>query len=158
MKDCLTTRKRNTGLVPFLHVAVLVCSLLFGFTVHGQTNAVAPLVAPSLPDAGVSLLRVAGALALVIGIFLGGVWLFKNWQRLALQQGRVPKLKVLETRSLGGRQAIYVLGYDQQRFLISSSPTGVSLLSHLPDAAENEVAGSSNPTFTQALAEAIKKK
>ena len=42
-----------------------------------STNAVAtPLTVPNLPDAGLSLLRVFGALALVIGVFLGGAWLF----------------------------------------------------------------------------------
>jgi flagellar biogenesis protein FliO len=93
---------------------------------------------PSLPDAGVSFIRVIGALALVIGLFLGGVWFFKNWQRLAVQRGRAPKLNILETRSLGGRQAIFVVGYNQERFLISSSPTGVNLLSHLPTVTEGE--------------------
>lgn len=154
----LTTRKRRPGAAILLGAAVLVC-FCFGSAADGQTNtAVAPLIAPSLPDAGVSLLRVAGALALVIGIFLGGVWLFKNWQRLTLQQGGGPKLKVLETRPLGGRHAIYVLGYEQQRFLISSSPSGVNLLSHLPAASENDPAAVSRPTFTQALTQALKGK
>src|SRR5579862_5035627 len=125
----------------------------FALTTRAQTNFVsAPLTPPALPDAGVSFLRVMGALALVIGLFLGGVWLFKNWQRLAIQRGRAPKLSVLECRSLGGRHAIYVIGYEQQRFLISSSPGGVSLLSHLPVAGETtEPESSSKPTFTQAL-------
>ena len=159
MNDCLTTRKRRPGAAAFFNAAVLVCSFVFGLTAYGQTNsAAAPLIAPALPDAGVSLLRVAGALALVIGIFLGGVWLFKNWQRLALQQGGGPKLRVLETRPLGGRHAIYILGYEQQRFLISSSPSGVSLLSHLPAATENDPANVSKPTFTQALTQALKGK
>ena len=38
-------------------------------------------------------------------------------------------MNVLETRSLGGRQAIYVIGYEQERFLIASSPAGVNFLS-----------------------------
>lgn len=126
-----------------------------------QTNYVStPLVAPSLPDAGVSFLRVMGALALVIGIFLGGVWLFKNWQRLALQRGHAPKLSILETRSLGGRHAIYVIGYDQERFLIASSPGGVNLLSHLPAATAGDTSAPAGtpPTFTQALSQALKGK
>ena len=101
-----------------------------------------------------------GALALVIGLFLGGVWLFKNWQRLAIQRGRAPKLSVLETRSLGGRHAIFVIGYEQERFLIASSPAGVNLLSHLPAATEtaSDAGNSPKPTFTQALGEALKGK
>lgn len=139
------------------------CLFFFALTAEAQTNyTAAPLVAPSLPDAGVSLLRVMGALTLVIGIFLGGVWLFKNWQRLAIQRGRAPKLSVLETRSLGGRHAIYVVGYDQQRFLISSSPGGVNFLSHLPAATESETPAAAGntpaPTFTQALSQVLKGK
>lgn len=101
-----------------------------------------------------------GALALVIGIFLGGVWLFRNWQRLAVQRGRAPKLNILETRSLGGRQAIFVVGYERERFLISSSPGGVNLLSHLPSVVEGETAAKSSPapSFTQALTQVLKGK
>lgn len=100
------------------------------------TNTAGAAPMPSLPNASLSVLRVFGALALVMGIFLGGVWMFRNWQRLARQHGRQPRLNILESRSLGGRQAIFVVGYQQQRFLVSSSPSGVSLLSHLPDAVE----------------------
>jgi flagellar biogenesis protein FliO len=128
-----------------------------------ETNSVAaPLVAPSLPDAGLSIVRVFGALVLVIGIFLGGIWLFKNWQRLAVQRGRAPKLNVLESRSLGGRHAIYVVGYNQERFLISSSPGGVNLLSYLPTATEGEpdatAKNSPVPSFAQALTQVLKGK
>jgi len=46
-------------------------------------SAAAPVTAYSHSDTTLPLLNVMGALALVIGIFLGGVWLFRNWQRLA---------------------------------------------------------------------------
>ncbi len=133
----------------------------FALTASAETNSTAGLlVPPSLPDAPVSFFRVMGALALVIGLFLGGVWLFKNWQRLAIQRGRAPKLSVLECRSLGGRHAIYVIGYEQERYLIASSPAGVNLLSHLPAATEaaSEAGNSPKPSFTQALGQALKGK
>jgi flagellar biogenesis protein FliO len=98
-------------------------------------NNVSP-ISSALPDMGASLLRVAGALVLVIAVFLGGVWLFKNWQRLTLRKGVAPKLNVLEVRSLGQRQAIYVVAYEQQRMLLASSSAGVTLLSHLPSVEE----------------------
>jgi flagellar biogenesis protein FliO len=88
----------------------------------------------ALPDMGASLLRVTGALGLVIALFLGGVWLFKNWQRLALRKGAAPKLAVLEIKSLGQRQSLYVVGYEQQRMLLASSAAGITLVSHLPEA------------------------
>jgi flagellar biogenesis protein FliO len=48
-----------------------------------------------------------------------------------VRRGQVPQLNVLEVRSLGGRHALYVVGYEQERFLIASSPAGISLVSHL---------------------------
>ena len=128
-----------------------------------STNSAATIItAPVLPDASLSLLRVFGALALVIGLFLGGVWLFKNWQRLTVQRGHAPKLNILETRSLGGRHAVFVIGYEQERFLIASSPAGVNLLSHLPNTVEEETPSPEKnppaPSFAQALARVLKGK
>jgi flagellar biogenesis protein FliO len=147
----------------YIPTAIGCALFFFALSTRAQTNYVSsPLVAPSLPEPSVSILRVMGALALVIGLFLGGVWFFKNWQRLTIQRGRAPKLSVLETRSLGGRHAIYVIGYEQERFLISSSPGGVNLLSHLPPATGNETvtnAGTpSTPSFAQALSQVLKGK
>jgi flagellar biogenesis protein FliO len=101
-----------------------------------------------------SMFRMAGAFLLVIGIFLGFVWLVRNWQRLNVQRGVAPKLSVLEMRSLGARQAIYVVGYEQERFLVAASPSGVNLLSHLPAAPEGEAGSATKgppPSFTEAL-------
>lgn len=124
------------------------------------TNSI--VTAPAFPETGASLLRVTGALALVLGLFLGGVWFFKNWQRLSIQRGSRPKLNILETRSLGARQAVFVVGYEKQRFLVATSSAGVNLLSHLPDSeiAENETAEKTNGPmpFAQALAQVLKKK
>jgi flagellar biogenesis protein FliO len=133
------------------------------YRVLAQTTNLAgggPLTAPELPGVGPSLLRVLGALALVIGIFLGGVWLFRNWQRLIRAPGHTPKLNIIETRPLGGRQTLYVVGYEQERFLLASSPSGVSLLTHLPDATEVEAppAGKASPSFPLVLAQMLKGK
>ena len=102
----------------------------------------------------------AGALALVVALFLGGVWLFRNWQRLTVQRGKAPKLNVLEVRSIGPRHALYVVGYEQQRFLLSSAPTGIAMLTALPPATVNEAAAHAapatlparTPTFAETLA------
>jgi len=79
-----------------------------------------------------SLVRVLGAMALVIAVFLGGLWLVRSWQRMTIQRGCAPKLSVLEVKSLGQRHALYVVGYEDQRLLLSASPSGVSMLTHLP--------------------------
>jgi flagellar biogenesis protein FliO len=133
--------RRIAGLLPVLFLGVL--------NLQG-----AELPAPTpLPDTGAALVRVLGALLLVFALLFGGVWLVKNWQRLALRKGRTPRLRLLEAQSLGGRQGVYVIAYEQQRFLVAASPSGVSLLSHLPEL-EAGAAGESLPapvSFMQAL-------
>jgi flagellar biosynthetic protein FliO len=117
------------------------------------------LGSPALPDAGPSLLRVFGALALVLGLFLGGAWLVRNGRLSLFGQGRASRLNVLETRSLGARQALYVVAYGQERFLIGSTPAGINLLSHLATNAEMDdaapQASPANPSFSQALVQVL---
>jgi len=122
-------------------------------------GAATPLTAPALPDPSISLIRVLGALALVIGLFLGGVWVIRNWQRVGGQRGHAAKLSVLETRSLGNRHVIYVVGYERERFLIASSPGNVNLLSHLSAATDEVTPGTQTPpSFAQALTQVLKGK
>jgi flagellar biogenesis protein FliO len=114
---------------------IAFCWLLGSLNTIAQTNLLStnlPATSPALPEAGFSIVRVFGALVLVLALFLGGVWLFKNWHRLAGKRARCQNLQLLESRSLGGRHALYVVGYQGQRLLLASSPTGVSLISHLP--------------------------
>jgi len=110
------------------------------------------------PDMLGPVLRMGGALALVIGLFLTGVWLFKNWQRLTRRRGALPKLSVLEVKSLGQRQAIYVVGYEQQRMLLASSPAGVVLLSHLPEADEVKTIPATRLSFAEAFQQVLARK
>jgi flagellar biogenesis protein FliO len=119
-----------------------------------------PPASPGLPDASFSVIRVFGALMLVLGLFLAGVWLFRNWQRLALRRGQPSQLQILEMKSLGGRHALYVVGYQQQRLLLASSPAGVALVSHLPavGATEVEPAKLSSEDFVQVLQQAVQAK
>ena len=143
--------------------------MLFGVMVLSTTVASAeatntlavPAPAPVVPDIGLSFLRVMGALAIVLALFLGGVWLFRNWQRVMIRGGRMPKLNVLEARSLGGRQSIYVVAYEQERFLLASSPNGVNFLSHLPASSETSSlpeGTAAAPSFAQALTQVLKGK
>jgi flagellar biogenesis protein FliO len=88
-----------------------------------------------LPDAGLSAIRTLAALVIVLSLFFGGVWLYRHSQRLGWRKTGLPKLAILESRPLGNHYALYVVGYEQQRLLIGSSPAGLSLLSQLPAAA-----------------------
>src|SRR5688500_4772256 len=81
----------------------------------------------------VSVFRMLGSLALVIGLFFGAAWLFKNGARFKVAGSSQRKLQVIEAKSLGARQAVYVIGYENQRMLIGSTASGLALLTHLPD-------------------------
>lgn len=111
---------------------------------------------PAGPSVIFSLLRLGGALALVLAVFFAGLWLFRNWERLTARGRRAaPRLRVLEARSLGARNAVYVVGYERQRFLLAAAPGGVSLLAALPEAAAEEPAAAAPPSFADALARAL---
>jgi len=143
--------------VPFYAVLVLTPFLLSAAPLL-STNL--PTISPALPDASFSVIRVFGALVLVLGLFLGGVWLFKNWQRMTLHRGRSSQLQIVEMKALGGKHALYVVGYQQQRLLLACSPAGVSLVSHLPaddsTPVPSQAVGGEN--FMQALQHAVQAK
>ncbi len=151
----LPGRRRWPGLCLLLTLVAQACL--------AQTNEVVSASArpDAMPNAGASVLRVFGAFALVTALFFVGVWLFRNWQRFAFRKGGAPRLNVIEVKSLGQRHAIYVVGYDQQRMLLSSSPGGVTLLSHLPnadEAAQLVVPESPRPNFAEALRQVLGRK
>ncbi len=159
----ITLRKQGRVALGLL---ILIGSATFAFATDltspvVSTNALPP--APPLaemPSAASSLFRVLGALALVLAVFFGGIWLFRNWQRTVIAKGHAPKLSVLETKSLGQRHAIYVVGYEQQRLLVAASPSGVTMLTTLPAAevdATEEVPVVKN-NFTDALRQALQRK
>ena len=118
-------------------VLVFAALLLARSALAETTNSV-PL-GGELPNLGLSAVRALGALALVLAIFFGGVWAFRNSQQMAWRKGGTPKLAILESRPLGNRFALHVVGYEQQRLLIGSSPAGITLLSQLPPGAEAAV-------------------
>jgi flagellar biogenesis protein FliO len=140
-------------------LVLVLASFAFNAAAQTTTNSI-PTLLPT-PEIGPSLLRVGGALALVLALFLGGVWLFRNWQSLVLRRGTKARLNIVEARSLGGRHAIYVVGYEHERFLIASSPAGVSLLSHLApasDAPPTEPPAQPTQSFGETLSRMLKGK
>jgi flagellar biogenesis protein FliO len=146
--------------------AGLVATACVAQKAFAQTNLTSASVAHELPDSAsglFSLLRVLGALALVFAIFFGGLWLFRNWQRAFVNKGRAPRLDVLEVKSLGQRHALYVVGYENQRMLVASSPAGITMLTTLPDDELNATNATDSgnrhkPGFTEALRFALQRK
>jgi flagellar biogenesis protein FliO len=65
----------------------------------------------------------------------GGLDVF--WRALISRARARPKsLALVESSALGDRRFVSVVQFERQRFLIGSSPSSVTLLAQLPDAAE----------------------
>jgi len=111
------------------------------------------------PSLTVSLLRLVGGMVFIFALLFGGLWLVRNSRRLVSPNARAPRLSVLEMKSLGQRQALYVIGYEQQRMLVASSPAGFVLLANLPQADPAEAGqAQASPNFAEALIHAITRK
>jgi len=128
--------------IPCLVIALqILLALASALTCFAQPVAVpAPAALAGSGSAALALFRVVGALALVLTLFFVGLWVWRNWQRLVITKGRMPKLAVCEVKSLGARHTLYVIGYERQRMLVAASPTGITLLTALPPAAVAEEA------------------
>jgi flagellar biogenesis protein FliO len=117
-----------------------------------ETNSVVLTGGEPLSGVGTSVIRVLGALAVTLSVFFAGVWLFRNWQRLVARPGRTPALQLLECRALGGRQSLWVVAYEGQRMLLASSPSGISLIAHLPAAEVSDLPNLPAPSIDFASA------
>lgn len=85
-----------------------------------------------------SFFRVLLSLVVVICIFLGGVWLFKNRLNVSSHGAVSGKLKILESKFIGNRQGLVVVAYGEKRMLLGTSTTGITALGDLPDLSEEE--------------------
>jgi len=77
------------------------------------------------------MLRIFGALLIVLAILLGGAWWFRNSRMFGLMPAQSSHLDVIETRSLGSRHSLHVVEYGSKRFLIADSPAGTNYLTDL---------------------------
>jgi flagellar biogenesis protein FliO len=113
----------------------------------------------AVPSMGVAVFRMVGSLALVIGLFFAGAWLFRNMHRFKAGNTNLRKLQVLEGKSLGPRQALYVVAYEEQRLLIGASAQGLTLLTHLPEGEVQPTAErAASVPFGEALMQALGRK
>ncbi len=77
------------------------------------------------------MIRIVGALMIVMAVLLGGAWWFRKSRLFGLVPVQSSHLSVIETRSLGSRHALHVVEYGSKRFLIADSPAGTNYLTDL---------------------------
>jgi flagellar biogenesis protein FliO len=100
-------------------------------------DAAAPALGPAgtgLPALGASVIRLFGGLAVVLALLLGGWYWLRRGPGFLRRSGAAPSLRVLEAKSLGGRQTLFVVGYERQRLLLGSTPGGIVFLAPLAEA------------------------
>jgi flagellar biosynthetic protein FliO len=138
-----------------IRLGLLLLTLVFTFGAE-TAPAVQTFTAPSM---GAAVFRMIGALVFVLALFFGAAWLFRNGHRFKGGTHANRKLQVLEAKSLGPRQAIYVVGYEQQRLLIGATAQGLTLLTHLPEGAAQSQEQTVVPvSFGEALMHALGRK
>ena len=109
-------------------------------------------------DPMTSLLRVVGGLLLVLALLIGGALYFKKSKFFAQYHSASARLRILETRSLGLKSNLLVVGYERNRYLLSISPTGVQLLTALPEASSEESGSPGGASFEERLKSAEEKR
>jgi flagellar biosynthetic protein FliO len=138
-----------------LVLAALVCRCACAIAATAPTNSLALEVTPP-PGLGLSFLRLLGALALVLALFFAALWAMRRWRGFPMA-GRDAALRIVETRSIGPRNSLLVVGYHRQRFLLGVSPAGIHLVSALPEADAAEAAPPP-PSFGEALRQVLTQK
>lgn len=115
-----------------------------------ETNNVSKLDSAS-DDLIELLLKLVAAFSVVIGVLLLGAWCFRKSRLFSLYRTGPAQLRILETRSLGYRNSLFVVGYQDRRYLLAASSTHVNLVSQLPDAEGEDSPESSDHTFAEQL-------
>ena len=87
------------------------------------------------------VIRILGALLVVVAILLGGAWWFRKSRLFGLVPASQSNLKIIETKALASRHALHVVEYGEKRFLIADSPAGTNFLTNLDGLADELLDG-----------------
>ena len=138
--------------------ALLVVSLTVAIQAASLETNTVPRLSESTGDFLEKSLQMIGAFIFVISVFILGAWLFKRSRFFSLYKGSQSQLQILESRSLGYRNSLLVVGYNQHRFLLATSTTGVSLICPLPDASPSPQPVPAPSAFSDQLKSAQERK
>lgn len=113
--------------------------LLISDTLLAVESAEKGLGVKTTPLGTESLFQTAGGLLLILGLIIGGAWLFKRYAHLPMAgKGYV---KVLGGASVGARERVVVVEVENARLLLGVAPGQVRTLYELPagDAFQQEL-------------------
>lgn len=104
--------------------------LLFSDTLLAADAVKEKIGAQTSPLGAGSLFQTAGGLLLILGVILGGAWLFKRYGTLPM--GGKGLVKVLGGVSVGARERVVLIEVENTRLLLGVAPGLVRTLHRLP--------------------------
>ncbi len=75
-----------------------------------------------------SIINLAASLVALCGVLLLAYFVIKGGAKLSMAKSRSGLARVIEVTSLGGRDRLVVVSYDQHNYLLSVSTQGVQLI------------------------------
>lgn len=130
---CINGFGRNQRLQTLLLLLLIAgCAALSVSAAPVAASASTASTASAAGDSvAVASVRMIGMLALIIAGVLGaGRWL-RHSRMLGSWKTPQARLQIVETRSLGQRQALCLVACDQREWLVAVGPTGIQMLSPL---------------------------
>ncbi|MES9926039.1 MAG: flagellar biosynthetic protein FliO [Candidatus Thiodiazotropha endolucinida] len=101
-------------------------TLLFSHSLYAADTTQKQLGVNVSPLGADSLLSTVGGLLLVLGIIIGGAWLFKRYAQMPM--GGKGMVRVVGGASVGTRERVIVVEVDNQRLLLGVAPGQVRTL------------------------------
>jgi flagellar biogenesis protein FliO len=113
--------------------------------------------APAMPSSGPALLSMFGSLAVVIGLFLGLVWLLRRGSPKAARLLSSDVVELLGRSPLAGRQQMHVIRFGNRLLLVAVSTDGAETLAEITDPAEvDRLAGLCQQTQANSATQAFR--
>ena len=94
-------------------------------------DAPASVAAGATGSVAAASIRMVGILALMIAAVVGGGQWLRRSRLLGSWKTPQARLSILETRSLGQRQALCLVACDHREWLVSVGPSGIQMLAPL---------------------------
>ncbi len=86
-------------------------------------------------DMTLQFVRVAGSLALVLALLLGGLYALKRWGHWMKKTGNDGWIQIIAQHSFGPKHHILLVKVEEEKLLVGVSPQGMHYLSSIPGSA-----------------------
>ncbi len=112
---------------------------------------------PSTPSPAPAVLSMLGSLAVVIGLFLGLIWLLRRGSPKSIRLLSRDVVELLGRSPLAGRQQMHVIRFGNRLLLVAVSPDGAETLAEITEPVEvDRLAGLCQQTQANSATQAFR--